>query len=330
MKQQIWNKMTDKLPWIEKYRPKRLEEIIDNEEKVSTLRNLIVSDQLPHLLFYGPPGTGKTSLIMAVARELYSDQYRRYTMEINASSERGIDTIRLSVVQFITSKSDKVKLILLDEADALTTEAQGALKSVIEKYSKYCRFCLICNDVNKISPALQSRCVKMVFTSLSPSCIKEKISTIVLQEGIRISDDAVDVLVSLERDFRQLLNVLQGMFFYYSNIRKDSEITADDVYSYMGKPTEETVKQVITLLFEKTFNEGYQSLIDMYKSNSINMLDMINCLLQKILTMKINITKKHALIKLLSLVDSNLRVGCNPEIQIPLLVSGFLNVRSSA
>jgi replication factor C subunit 3/5 len=321
--------MTERLPWIEKYRPKRLEDIIDNQEKVDTLRNLIANDQLPHLLFYGPPGTGKTSLIMAVARELYGDAYRRYTMEINASSERGIDTIRMSVVQFITSKSDQVKLILLDEADALTTEAQGALKSVIEKYSKYCRFCLICNDVNKISPALQSRCVKMVFTSLSVDCIKEKVHDIVQKEGINITDDGIAALVSLERDFRQLLNVLQGMYFYYSTLKEpDCPITASDVYLYMGKPTEETVKTVISLLFERSFNEGYQSLIDMYKSNSINMLDMINCILQKILTMKLNISKKYALIRLLSQIDSNLRVGCNPEIQIPLLVAGFLNVRS--
>ena len=118
---QYINTMTEsKIPWTEKYRPQTLDDIIDHDKKIMTLRALIDDNQLPHLLFYGPPGSGKTSMILALARDMYGENYRRYITEINGSSERGIDTIRGGVINFIQAKADRVKLVILDEADALT------------------------------------------------------------------------------------------------------------------------------------------------------------------------------------------------------------------
>jgi replication factor C subunit 3/5 len=313
------------LPWIEKYRPKTFNDVIDHKDKIKTLENLIKENQLTHLLFYGPPGTGKTSLILALAREMYGENFRKYILEINASSDRGIDTIRVSVVQFITMRSDKVKLVLLDEADALTTEAQGALKSIMEKYSNYCRFCLICNDVNKISPALQSRCVKMVFSHLNAELTKIRLKDIIEKENILIDETGIDAMIELEKDFRQLINILQGI--HYSSAKET--ITQEHVSRYMGKPSAETIKLLLVTLFESTFNEGCRVITDMYKSCEITPTEMINAITKKIISVKLDISKKHYIFELLSRIDNFIHNGCDMELQIAYLVSGFLYIRTA-
>lgn len=317
----------ENIPWIEKYRPRNLSDMIDHEEKITTLRALVEDNQLPHLLFYGPPGSGKTSMILALARDMYGENYRKYITEINGSSERGIDTIRGGVINFIQTSSGKVKLVILDEADALTLEAQGALKSVMEKYYRYSRFCLICNDVNKIHPALQSRCVKMVFSSLKPISIKEKLIGIVKDEAINITDDGVNALISLQRDFRQLLNELQKMHYYNTALGK--EIGINEVYESMGKPKVEDITSIINVLFTSSFEEAKIHIMDLYLSSKINMVDLVSFILNKIIALSgLNIRQKHFLIQTLSNIDKNIRIGCNTEIQITYLVSAFLKVRS--
>ena len=148
------------LPWVEKYRPKDLNELIAHEEIISVLNKLIESNKLPHLLFHGPPGTGKTSTIKACAKKMFGEHISSMVLELNASDDRGIDVVREQIKEFAGTKklfSTGVKLVILDEADAMTQDAQAALRRVIEKYTSNTRFCLICNYVNKIMPALQSR-----------------------------------------------------------------------------------------------------------------------------------------------------------------------------
>jgi replication factor C subunit 3/5 len=314
------------LPWIAKYRPSTLDDVIDHGEKIHALKNLVSRNQLPHLLFYGPPGSGKTSLILALAREIYGDETQKHMMEINASFERGIDTIRGTVVQFITKRSDKVKLVILDEADALTGDAQAALKSVIDGYSRQSRFCIICNDINKISPALQSRCVKMVFSALRPDAIKKKLMEIVSREEIHITDSAVDALILLEKDFRQILNILEIMKTYY----EFRDIDEKDIYEYTGKPTQELIDNILRMLCNGSFAETTRYLMDLYKTNVINMVDLLTGLLQSILQLKIDVQKKHMLIETLATIDRNLRSGGSCEIQICLLVSAFIKMRAAA
>ena len=248
-----------KLPWIERYRAKNLDEIIGHDDDIAAIRNLISKNSLPHWLFYGPPGTGKTSLILAIARELYgADIYKSYIKEINASSDRGIDTIRVNVMKFIKTRSDKVKLIILDEFDAMTDDAQSALRGVIEAYSGNNRFCLICNNINKVIPAIKSRCVKMRFSSLNPTAVRSKLNFIIDKEKIKINDDALDTLIDLEPDFRQLLNLLQGIHFLYDAMGKT--ITKDDVYKYLYKPREDEIKDIVDKLLHDNFYTTYKIL----------------------------------------------------------------------
>jgi len=202
-----------KLPWVEKYRPARLDDLIDHKEKIDTIRNFIKNNEFPHLLLYGPPGTGKTSLIQAAAREMYGNDYRMYILELNASDHRGIDTIRIKIPNFVRTKSDKIRLVILDEADAMTSEAQGALRRTMEKYIKICRFCIICNKVNKIIPGLQSRTSQMRFGMLDAKTIEPRIKEIATKEGVWIDDEAIRVLIGLQKDFRQIINTLQCLHY---------------------------------------------------------------------------------------------------------------------
>ena len=317
----------EKLPWIERYRARSLDEIIGHDADIATIRNLIKKKSMPHWLFYGPPGTGKTSLILALARELYGeDSYKSYIKEINASSDRGIDTIRVDVKKYIKTRSDKVKLIILDEFDAMTDDAQGALNGVIEKYSGKNRFCLICNNINKVIEPIQSRCVKMRFCSIGADAIKRKLSYIIEKEGIKIEPDAIEALIELEPDFRQLLNKLQGIHFMYDAMGE--VITKEAVYKYLYKPRPEEIDEIVRKLLEDDFDSTYRLLVDIILSNRWSIVDMLQYLLRKLLKLSINIDRKNFLIEKLAEIEFRVKNSRDSEIQLAHLVSSFVKSRS--
>ena len=167
----------------------------------------------------------------------------------------------------------------------------------------------------------------MVFSSLTMESTRKKITDIITAEGINIDESGIEALIELERDFRQLLNVLQGMHYFYACL--GTKITSTQVYHYMGKPTAETVTRLISALFEQTFTEANKIITDMYKSNEISPVDMIGAVMKKILTVKLDIGKKHHILEMLSQIDKNIHSGCNAELQIAYLVSGFLYIRSA-
>ena len=288
-----------KLPWVEKYRPARLDELIDHKEKIDTIRNFIKNNEFPHLLLYGPPGTGKTSLIQAAAREMYGADYRLYILELNASDHRGIETIRSKIPNFVRTKSDKIRLVILDEADAMTSEAQGALRRTMEKYIKICRFCIICNKVNKIIPGLQSRTSQMRFGMLDAKSIEPRIKDISVKEGVEITDEAIRTLIELQKDFRQIINTLQCLHYVRigeafqevsdspdtaSESNKSGEasrkpkyptITAEYIHKYLGKPSKEEIMNLVHEILSKPFTEIYEKMQQIYRDNKWNPIDLI-------------------------------------------------------
>jgi replication factor C subunit 3/5 len=204
----------DNLPWVEKYRPKSMDQLVAHEEIIATINALIAANKLPHLLFYGPPGTGKTSTILACAHRLYGKGYASMVLELNASDDRGIDVVRERIKEFAGTKqmfSNSPKLIVLDEADAMTSAAQMALRRVMEKFTRNARFCLICNYSNKIIPALQSRCTRFRFAPLTTAQATSRTTEIADAEGVDYTPEGIEACVSLGNgDMRRCLNILQS------------------------------------------------------------------------------------------------------------------------
>src|SRR6056297_440756 len=183
--------------WIEKYRPESLDDVKGHENIVPRLRRYVEQDDLPHLMFAGPAGVGKTASAGAIARELYGDDWREHFLELNASDERGIDVVRDRIKNFARSSFGGVeyRIIFLDEADALTSDAQSALRRTMEQFSHNTRFVLSCNYSSKIIDPIQSRCAVFRFSPLGDEAVEAEIRHIAAEEDIELTEDGVDALV---------------------------------------------------------------------------------------------------------------------------------------
>jgi replication factor C subunit 3/5 len=315
------------LPWIEKYRPITLDDIIDHKEKIDTLRSLVSKNELTHLIFYGAPGSGKTSLIHACAREMYGDQYSKYILELNASDDRGIETVRVKIPNFVKSSSNKIRLVILDEVDAMTNDAQSALRRVIEKYSKSSRFCLICNNINKIIPGLQSRCTKMRFGHLRSEEICKKIVNIIDNEGVKITPLALNRLISIHKDFRQILNTLQCLHIIkLCQVQTDGypPIEPDDINEYLGYPTDKKIQGIIDTLTQQSFHQACDAINNLFRDNQWNVSDLIHKLVGYVVKHETLLeTQKYFLIDHLSDIEFKLSHSNDMEVQLYALVSVF-------
>ena len=217
-------------PWVEKYRPDSVDEVAHQEEVTKTLKKAIETGKVPHLLLYGPPGTGKTSTILALAKNLYGKEgYKSRILELNASDERGIKVIREKVKRFAqltVTKLDPVngvpvppfKIIILDEADTMTTDAQAALRRTMENYSKITRFCLVCNYVTRIIEPLASRCAKFRYTPLSNDAMTQRLNFIAHKEEVSATPNIIEAIIETAGgDMRKAVNTLQSIHLYYGD-----------------------------------------------------------------------------------------------------------------
>jgi replication factor C subunit 3/5 len=316
------------LPFIEKYRPKSLSDIISHQEILSTINLFVEKRNIPHFLFHGPPGTGKTSCILALARTLYGDNYKNMTLELNASDDRGINVVRERIKEFcntlmMTSKG--VKLVILDEADMMTSAAQFALRRVIEKYTKNVRFCLICNQVSKIIPAIQSRCMRFRFSPLKKDQCAERIKAICEVEKIPIDDEAVDKIIQIGAgDMRKILNIVESTHMSFGIVN------VDNVYSSTGLPSGRHIDFMLEIIFNKNFAEAYAILQDFKVKNGFSMNDLVLELLKKIRqNPDINLSTKINLYKKFQKMDYLNNIGGNEKIILSNLISAMLELKIS-
>ncbi|KAF9884932.1 hypothetical protein FE257_000923 [Aspergillus nanangensis] len=266
----------DNLPWVEKYRPNTLDDVSGHQDILATINKFVEANRLPHLLLYGPPGTGKTSTILALARKIYGQKnMRQMVLELNASDDRGIDVVREQIKTFASTKQifsmapqsntsgsalGAFKLIILDEADAMTSTAQMALRRIMEKYTANTRFCIIANYTHKLSPALLSRCTRFRFSPLKEQDIRALVDLVIEKEQIKIQPDAIDSLVTLSKgDMRRALNVLQACHassipLPMKNAPKDQTppesemITNETIYDCIAAPHPSDIQQIMTTL----------------------------------------------------------------------------------
>ncbi|KAF8911144.1 P-loop containing nucleoside triphosphate hydrolase protein [Gymnopilus junonius] len=237
-------------PWVEKYRPKTIDDVSAQEHTVAVLQKTLTSTNLPHMLFYGPPGTGKTSTILALSRQLFGpDNFRNRVLELNASDERGIAIVREKIKNFArqTPRAQAVasdgktypcppyKIIILDEADSMTQDAQGALRRIMETYARITRFCLVCNYVTRIIEPLASRCSKFRFTPLDNDSAALRLSHIAHEERIVIDKPIIDALISTSHgDLRRAITYLQSASRLSSSTNPPTKIQPADIQEIAG------------------------------------------------------------------------------------------------
>nr|BAN21156.1 replication factor C, putative [Riptortus pedestris] len=250
-------------PWVEKYRPKTVDDVVEQTEIVSVLKQVLAGADLPHFLFYGPPGTGKTSTILAAARQLFGTAYRDRILELNASDDRGIQVIRDKVKAFAQLTASGVrpdgtpcppyKIIILDEADSMTNAAQAALRRTMEKETKTTRFCLICNYVSSIIEPLTSRCMKFRFKPLGMYMVQARLEMICKEEGVQYESKAIMKLVEIcEGDLRQAITVLQSC----ARLKGRETITEQDIVD-IGNLVPDAL---VTQLFESCKSGVYKQI----------------------------------------------------------------------
>ena len=330
-KQKLTKLVNINKPWIEKYRPSYLNEISSHEQIINTLKNYIENKDLPHLLFYGPSGVGKTSTILSCAKELYGNDADIMVLSINVSEERGIEVVRNRILPFVQSSSlifsnnpNKLfKLVILDEADSMTSDAQAILRRIIEKYTQGARFCMICNYIKKINIALQSRCTIFRFSAIPNNIIKEKIEKICNLENISISEKVCDSIIEKSNgDLRKVINIIQTSSMI-SNVLDNNIIN-----EILGYPKSSEIKKIYnSLILENgdTFEMSFKKINKIKNLNGYSLNDIINAIFKKLLNNKNikNIKNINQIIIKLGTIEYNLINNTNDMIQLAAFVGLF-------
>lgn len=260
------------LLWAEKYRPRSLDEIVNQEEVVTRLKKFVEEKNMPHLLFAGPPGTGKTTAAHALAHDLYGENYQRYLLELNASDERGIDIIRTKVKEFARSRVPgelPFKIIILDEADNMTADAQQALRRLMEMYTATTRFILIANYPSKIIEPIQSRCAFFRFTPLRKEDVIARLRWIAEREKIEYDIEALEVIHEIsEGDMRRAINILQATAAL-------GRVTVEGVYKVVGLAHPREIKEMINLALDGKFTDARDKLRRLMVEYGLSGIDII-------------------------------------------------------
>ncbi|CAA0809961.1 Replication factor C subunit 5 [Striga hermonthica] len=319
---------TKATPWVEKYRPQSLEDVAAHRDIVETIDRLANGNRLPHLLLYGPPGTGKTSTVLALARKLYGNQLHNMVLELNASDDRGIDVVRQQIQDFASTQSfsfgakSSVKLVLLDEADAMTKDAQFALRRVIEKYTKSTRFALICNNVNKIIPALQSRCTRFRFAPLDYVHVMERLKHVIKAEGLDVPENGMKALVRLSNgDMRKALNILQ------STHMASQQITEEAVYLCTGNPLPRDIEQICHWLLNEPFACSCKRISEIKTRKGLALLDIVREITMFVFKIKMPPEIRIQLINEMADIEYRLTLACNDKLQLGSLIAAFTRAR---
>ena len=304
----------DSAIWTEKYRPTDFKEIKGQKEIVEKIKAFVESKNMPHLLFSGPAGVGKTTLSLVIAKQLFGEHWRQNTLELNASDERGIDIIRVKVKDFARTKAIgnvPFKLIYLDECDALTKEAQQALRRTMENYTKTARFILSCNYSSKILDPIQSRCAVFRFKPLSREEIFAVIENVAEEEKLVISEEVKQALFDVcNGDCRRLENILQSCAVL------NQKITPEAVYSMASVAKPKEVNEVLTAAAKGHFLEARKKLLNLMLDYGLSGLDIIRQIQKEIWNLELEDRKKVELVDKCGEVEFRMVEGSDEYIQL--------------
>lgn len=311
--------------WIEKYRPRRLLDIVGQEDITERLISYVKSGNLPHLLFTGTAGVGKTTAAVALAREFYKENWQMNFRELNASDERGIDVVRNQIKQFArttTFGGAGFKILFLDEADALTTDAQAALRRTMESYAMTCRFILSCNYSSKIIDPIQSRCAIYRFRPLQKDAIATMVSRIAQTEGLTLTEEAVSAIVYVaEGDMRKAINAVQGAAIISTAIEDHM------IYAITATARPEEIETLLQSALSGDFDVAERQLRELLHERGISPQELISQLYRAVIRTSLDRGAKAAIIDQLGETDFRISEGANSDIQMDALIANLVICR---
>jgi replication factor C small subunit len=306
--------------WSEKYRPKKLSQVVDQKEIIKGISNLIKSPDIPHMLFAGPAGVGKTTTALCIAMELLGEEWRKNTLELNASDERGIKMVRERVKEFAASiklagdrEFGRPKIIILDEADEMTSEAQTALRRIIEDSAKTTRFVIICNYLSQIIEPIQSRCVVFRFTRLPKEYVIDHLKMICEQQKVKYEEKALaQIFEATGGDLRHSINIMQASAGMGS-------VSVASVTAAIGLSGRAKVGEVLRLAMSGRFNDSRAKLLELTQVHGMSEGDFMKYANEEAYEMKIEKLEEFAAI--MAEYDYRLTAGAHPEIQLSALLA---------
>ena len=307
--------------WIEKYRPQTLEDVYGQEDTIRRLQSYVDRDDLPHLLFAGPAGVGKTTAATAIARELYGDDWRGNFLELNASDERGIDVVRDRIKNFARSQMTRkydYRLIFLDEADSLTSDAQSALRRTMEQFSDTTRFILSCNYSSKIIDPIQSRCAVFRFAPLSDHAVRQQIEDIAVAEGIETTDGGVDALVYYaDGDMRRAINSLQAA------ATTGEVVDEENVYTVTSTARPEEIREMVAAAVDGDFPAARARLATLLDDVGMAGGDVIDQLHRSVWEFDLGEREAARLMDRIGEADYRIAEGANEQVQLEALLASL-------
>jgi len=304
--------------WVEKYRPKKISEMVNQKDIKGSLQALLKNqEEMPHLLFSGSAGVGKTTMAICISQEILGDRWKDYTLELNASDERGIGMVRERVKKFSRfaglDTEIPFKIIILDEADEMTSDAQTALRRIIEDTAKFCRFILIANNISKIINPIQSRCAVFKFSQIGEKEIITQLKNVLKKENGKADEKGLkEIAEYAEGDLRHAINLLQ-------TAASTGDITQKSVKDAAGLTKTNDVEEVLKLAVSGNIQDSRNKMIELIKVYGMSESDFLKYINQALFSAKFN--NLEELSQVIAKYDYRILVGSNPEIQLSAMLA---------